>query len=227
MTFKIQLQTDIIRNKEINAVEFVLLAKIIQAYYLSGKKNEFELNHKNLIFLLSIGDNNTFKKSYNNLFKQGYLLNEIDKLPRKGGICVKINNSIIPELNKDVTFTQLTKDVLDKSVIDAVGYTGIRLIYYYQSYINHKQANKSHCFAAEETIASHLGITKKTVITYNKKLKQSKMVKIVTHDLKETGMYIQKGNDEMLIFNKYNNHYFVNENKIEEFVVKNRGLLTI
>lgn len=227
MTFKLQIPTEIIRNSEINATEFVLLAKLIQAYYISGKQYEFELHHKNLIFLLNIGDNNTFKKSYNNLAKHGYLLSTIDKLPRKGGISVRMNTDIIPELNKKLTFTQLHKDLMDKSVIDAIGYIGIRLIYYYQSYINLKQMNKNHCYASEETIATHLGISKKTVIEYNKRLKKTKMVKIVSHDLNETGEYERKGNKEVLVFNKYNNHYFVKEDKISEFVSKKQGLLTV
>lgn len=225
MTFNIQVPTEIVRNKNITALEFVLLAKIIQAYYLSGKKDEFELLHKNLIFLLNIGDNNTFKKAYNNLVQQGYLIDEIDKLPRKGGIKVKVNLDIIPELNKNTTFTQVIKDILDKSVIDVVGYIGIRLIYYYQSYINNKVLNKGHCYASEDTITDHLGISRKTVIEYNKKLKQYKFVKIECHDLNDTGAYIRKGESEMLVFTKYNNHYFVQEDKIKKYVSKRCGLL--
>lgn len=208
-------------------MEFVLLAKLIQAYYISGKQDEFELHHKNLIFLLNIGDNNTFKKSYNNLVKQGYLMNVIEKLPRKGGISVRVNLDIIPEINRNLPFTQLTKDILDKSMIDAIGYIGVRMIYYFQSYINHKQINKNHCYASEETIATHLGITKRTVIEYNKKLKKTKIVKIVGHELKDTGEYVRKGDNELLVFNKYNNHYFVKEDKIIEFVSKKQGLLTV
>lgn len=204
-------------------MEFVLLAKIIQAYQ-KIKMDEFELHHKNLIFLLNIGDNNTFKKSYNHLFEQGYLLHKLDKLPRKGGISVKINTDIIPELNKDCMFTQVTSKVLDKCVIDEIGYIGIRLIYYYQSYTN-KKDGKLHCYASEETIADHLGISKRTVINYNNKFKKNKLVKIDAHDLKETGEYETKGNSEVLVFNKYNNHYFVKEDKIEEFVAKKSGYL--
>ncbi|TCJ00967.1 hypothetical protein [Cytobacillus praedii] len=227
MTFKIQIPTDIIRNDEINAMEFVLLAKLIQAYYLSSKQEEFELHHKNLIFLLNIGDNNTFKKSYNKLVKQGYIVTPIDKLPRKGGINVKLNMNIIPELNKKLPFAQLNSSVLDKSVIDAIGYIGIRLIYYYQSYINRKDIAKNHCYASEETIAAHLGITKRTVIEYNKKLKKNKMVKITGHELMETGEYKRKKDKEVIVFNKYNNHYFVKEDRIIDFASKKQGLLTV
>jgi hypothetical protein len=223
VSFKIQMRTDIVRNKNINALEFVLLAKLIQAYYLSGKKDEFELQHKNLIFLLNIGDNNTFKKAYNHLFDQGHILNKIISLPRKNGLPVKINPEIIPELNKD-TFTQVTKDVLDKCVIDEIGYVGVRLIYYYQSYINKKE-KKDHCYASEDTIADHLGISRRSVINYNNKFKENKLVKIVAHELKETGEYVTKGNELVSVFNKYNNHYFVNEGKIEKFVARNSGYL--
>jgi hypothetical protein len=223
LSFNIQIPTNIIRNKEINAMEFVLLAKIIQAYYLSGKEDEFELHHKNLIYFMSIGDNNTFKKAYNNLHKQGYLLNKIDQLPRKGGVSVQVNPAIIPELTKGIAFTQLSKDVLDKVVIDEIGYIGIRLIYYYQSHINKK--GRDYCFASEETIAADLGITKKTVITYNKQLKKIKMVKIESHVLKDDGSYTTKGNSEVLTFQKYNNHYFVKEDMIKQFAAKKQGLI--
>lgn len=224
MSFKIQVPTEIVRNNKINALEFVLLSKLIQAYYLCGKVDEFELDHKNLMYLLNIGDNNTFKKVMNKLFVHGYLLSEIKSLPRKGAITVKMNVNVIPELNKNMMFTQLTKDVLHKSIIDTVGYIGVRLIYYYQSYINHKEEKKNHCYAAEETIAFDIGITKKTVIEYNKKLSKNKFVKIVSHDLNDTGEYVRKDDNEIIYYNKYNNHYFVKEDKISEFVSRNQSL---
>jgi hypothetical protein len=211
LSFQIQIPTEIVRNKNINAMEFVLLAKLIQTYYISGKKEEFELHHKNLIFYMAIGDNNTFKKAYNSLVDKGYILDTIDTLPRKGGITVRLNMSVIPELNKGIAFTQLDSNILSKSVIEEIGHLGVRLIYYYQSYIN-KKDGKHYCFVSEEKIADHLGITKKTVITYNKKLKKSKLVKIVQHELKDNGEYI----GERLEFKKYNNHYYVREDKLNE-----------
>lgn len=224
MSFQIQIPTEIVRNKDINATEFVLLAKLIQAYYLSGKKEEFELHHKNLIFLMSIGDNNTFKKAYNSLVQQGYVLDKLNTLPRKSGILVRLNPNIIPELNKGTNFTQLTSKLLDKVVIDAIGYVGIRMIYYFQSHIN-KKGKKDYCYASEETIAEHLGITKRTVITYNQKLKKVRLVKIVCHELGEDD-YIRKGEKDVLTFKKYNNHYYVREDKIGDFVTAKQGLLT-
>jgi hypothetical protein len=225
LSFNIQIPTDIVRNNKITAQEFVLLGKLIQAYHLSGRKEEYEVSHKNLMFLLNIGDNNTFKKSYNNLVKHGYILDQLDKLPRKNGIMIRVNPKIIPKKTGKDPFVQLTSDLLNKSVIDEIGYVGIRLIYYYESYINRKVLYKDRCFASEETIAAHLGITKRTVITYNKKIKKCKFVKIEAHDLKETGEYEKKGEKDVQFFNKYNNHYYVNREKISEFVSNENGLI--
>lgn len=225
MAFNIQIPTSIVRNNEITAQEFVLLGKLIQAYQLSGRKSEYEISHKNLMFLLNIGDNNTFKKAYNNLAKQGYLLDALDKLPRKNGIKVKVNPDIIPKKSGKEPFVQLTSELLNKSVIVEIGYIGIRLIYYFESYINRKVLYKDRCFASEETIAAHLGITKRTVITYNKKIKKVKFVKIEAHKLEDTGEFVKKGESEVQLFNKYNNHYYVNREKISEFVSKENGLI--
>lgn len=225
MGFKVQIQTKIVKNNKLSALEFVLLAKLIQVYYLIGQKNIFEIEHKKLMYLLGISDNNTFKKAYNNLVKYGYLIGEVKTLPRRNGLTIQINTDIIPKKNDKVAFTQVTKDVLDKSIISTVGYVGIRLIYYYQSYINKKMMDRGFCFASEETIANHLGITKKTVIEYNKKLEKCKFVKIDRHKLQNEEVYERKSDKEIIVFNKYNNHYFVMEKNISKFVEKNSGIL--
>lgn len=177
------------------------------------------------MFLLSIGNNDTFKKSFNSLVKHGYILTPLEKLPRKNGILVKVNPKIIPKKTGKDPFVQLTSDLLNKSVIDEIGYVGIRLIYYYESYINRKVMYKDRCFASEETIAAHLGITKRTVITYNKKIKKCKFVRIEAHKLEATGAFIPKGKKEVELFDKYNNHYYVNREKISEFVANENGLI--
>jgi hypothetical protein len=223
--FKIQIPTEIVRDKELKAIEFVLLGKLIQCYYMVGKKVDFKVNHSKIMQFMSIKDNDTFKKTFNGLCSRGYILNEIDKLPRKGMIDVELNPKIIPELNKGGVYTQLIKSVLDNSIIDTVGYIGVRLLYYYKSYINEKEPLKQYCFASEETIAEDLGITKVTVINYQKKLKKAKFIKIDKHILETELIYTRVSDKEMVAYTKYNNHYFLRLDKLVEHIEKNSSIV--
>jgi ERCC4-related helicase len=225
--FKVQIPTEIVRSSTINATAFVSLAKLIQGYYISGCNEVYRLDHKVLMNFLNIKDNKTLKEALKTLHEQGHVLNQITNLPRKGGIDIEINPQIIPELNNGSIFTQLTKNVLDKSVISAVGYIGVRLLYYYKSYINEKDTKKQYAHPAEELIAKDLGISKTTVIEYNKKLKKHKLLKIESHELSNSNEYKRVGDRQMIIFTKYNNHYTILHDKIDGFPEKNGSKLVI
>jgi hypothetical protein len=226
--FKIQIPTKIVRDNSLKAIDFVLLAKLIQAYNFENKE-VFKVDHKILMNFLNIKDNKTLKEALMVLHKEGYVLNEITDLPRKSsnGISIEINPQFIPKLNEGTVFTQLTKNALDKSVIAAVGYIGVRLLYYYKSFINEKDTKKQYAHPAEETTAQDLGISKTTVVEYNKKLKKHKLLKIESHELSHNNEYKRVGDRQMIIFTKYNNHYTLRHDKIDEFPEKNRIKLVI
>lgn len=226
--WKVQIPTEIVRDNSLNAIEFVVLAKLIQAYSFENKP-VYKVDHKILMGFLNIRDNKTLKDALKTLHKQGYILNEIIDLPRKSsnGICIELNPKVITGLNDGTVFTQLSKNVLDKSVIAAVGYIGVRLIYYYKSYINEKDMQKQYAHPAEETIARDLGISKTTVIEYNKKLKKHKLVKIESHELSHSNEYKRVGDRQMVVFTKYNNHYTIRHKNIDEFPEKNGSKLVI
>jgi len=219
--FQIQVPTSIVRNNGIGSGEFVLLAKLIDAYYGRPERTfDLSIDYKALMFYLSIKDNNTFKKRLNNLHSIGYIIEPVDKLPRKGALIIKLNPEVVPELKKGQHFTQLPRNVTSKKVIDAVGDTGVRLLYYFKSYINTKQLYKDKCSAAIETIAEHLNIEPKTVIKYSKLLEKKKFIKITQHKVEHETEYHPVSGNEMYLFFRYNNQYYLRLDKIEEFCLK-------
>ncbi|MEC1757395.1 helix-turn-helix domain-containing protein [Schinkia azotoformans] len=219
--FKVQVPTDVVRNPEIPCNVFVLYAKLIQLYYATYQKEEFKADHKALMYHLNIGDNRTFKKSYNTLYEFNLVKNKLDSLPRKNGITVQMNVEKLPNKDNGIMFTQLTKNLLELITIKKIGDIGVRIIYYIQSRINNtKRANHGFCFASQETIAEEIGVDRKTVIKKIEELRKVKFIKVDKHELEDTGQYIRKGESEILFFTKYNNHYFVREDKIDEFRLK-------
>ncbi|MEC1697737.1 hypothetical protein [Schinkia azotoformans] len=221
--FKVQVPTDFVRNPDVPCNVFVLYAKLIQLYYATYQKEEFEADHKMLMYYLNIGDNRTLKKSYNMLFEMGYVKNKVETLPRKKPITVKMNIEKIPNKDNGIMFTQLPTSILDLVVLKAIGEIGLRIMYYIQSRINKTQgiySSSNFCYASEETIAKEIGVDRKTVIEYLKVLHKIKFLKIDKHKLEETGEYLRKGETDIIQFIKYNNHYFVREDKINEFRLK-------
>lgn len=224
--FNIQIPTQIVRSNKFTSGDFILLAKIMQAYYSQSADDKpltFSIDHKLFMHLLFFKDNATFKKNLKGLVEKKVVQCEYESLPRRGGLELTLNKLVIPEFNKERGyFTQLPYTLLNREVIQAVGHVGVRLMYYYKSYINAKNPLKQFCFVAEETAADHLGITAKTVIKYNTLLKKRKFVKIEKHELHKTDDY---DDDVKLVFKKYNNHYTLRLDKVEEFCEESRTKL--
>ncbi|MBT2736147.1 replication/maintenance protein RepL [Bacillus sp. ISL-7] len=223
--FKIQVPTEIVRSNSLSSGEFVLLLKLIDAYYGQTTKSlEISVDYKALMFYSAIKDQSTFKKRLEGLHKLGIVENEIGDLPRKGELKISLNKDVIPQLrDAKGVFTQLPSIVISRKMIESVGDTGIRLLYYYMSYINPKSVNKNKCYAAEKTIAEHLGITEKTVIKHNKILNKLKFIKIEKHEV-EKDIYTTVNGKEKYLFQKYNNHYSLRLDKIQEFYNKTTSI---
>jgi hypothetical protein len=90
-------------------------------------------------------------------------------------------------------------------------------MYYYQSYINNTK--RDWCFPSFETITRETGISENTITKYNKILAATKMVKITKHKLECTYGYEidEDSGEENIQFERYNNHYEIQWDKILEF----------
>ncbi|MNK97755.1 hypothetical protein D3C87_1181020 [compost metagenome] len=149
---------------------------------------------------LDINDNRTLKKSLSSLFKNSYLRSEC-KIVRGKPLTIEINEERF-KLNDN--FTQLPTKLL--SMIKEIGCVGVRLLYYYESYIIRSKVRNQFCYAAIDSIYTDTGISQKTILKYNELLRKAKLLKIEKHELKTDYEYTEA--DE-LIFTRYNNHYYV------------------
>lgn len=218
--FKVQVPTNIVRSSSFNSTDFVLVAKLIQIYWtqkVDPKPFILTIDHTLLMHYLHMNDKRTLKKSLNVLYVNGVITNEITTLPKKQPINIHLNPNVIT--NKDV-FTQLTYSLINKEMIQLIGYHGIRLLYYYESYINRK-TNNHFCFVSMETIQSHLNISRPTIIKTNEQLSKLKFIKIEKHEI-ENDWYTNGETKEVYQFSKYNNHYYVQTDKINNY--KQKGI---
>ncbi|QJI52337.1 hypothetical protein [Psychrobacillus phage Perkons] len=203
----IQIEDEIIRNKlfKLDANTFVIYAYLKYLHFRTFGKNEMEIDHNFLKNKLYINDNRTVKRSLEVLHKQGVILELINKLPSKGGIKVTFNDETI-ESN---SFTQLPVTILHK--IEHIGVLGVRLLFYYESFINrNSDITEQFAFPSVETTAETLGISFKTVYKYNEILKEKKLLKVDKHELDLDGY----DNLDNALFTKYNNHYYVKLDKL-------------
>lgn len=210
--FQIQLPISIIRNPDISCVTFYVYAKLIQHYYVhKGNSDTLKIDHKKFMYFSNINSNKTFKKVLLELFNNKLIKRYIEQLPRSGLMEIELNTFFNKE--KKYQFAQLPFYLLDKCVLDVIGYEGYRLLYYYKSYINDA---RQFCFCSRDTIARDIGISDNSVDKYNKILKKCKLVRITKHELKgneeydknEFGTIIEK-------FTKYNNHYMLRLDQFE------------
>jgi hypothetical protein len=166
--------------------------------YLDFRNNTDELQvlHKELMHILYIGDNRTFKKCLDTLYNNNLITDKIEKLPRNNQpISVRIKH-------KKTIFTQLPSTVLYK--IKDIGHTGLRLLFYYESYINRKNG-KEFAYPSQKTIAKDLKYSYTTIDKYNALLVKYKLLKIVVHDFELNGF----DKLDKPLFTRYNNHYYV------------------
>lgn len=215
MIFKIQVASEVIKNSKLTHESFLIYCKLIQHFYVNkGESNSILIDHKKFMYFSNIKSNQTFKKCINQLYEYGLIENKIDKLPRTGLVEV-ILNSIYLSTKKDFSFAQLPYFILDRCVINSIGLEGIRLLYYFKSYINN---GMQFCFSSRETIAREIGSNPKTIDKYIKLLKDYKFIKISKHDLQSTGEYIKKNefSKEKAEFKKFNNHYHLQLDKFKD-----------
>jgi ssDNA-specific exonuclease RecJ len=226
-TFKIQVPQSIVRDNTLSDRAFVLLAKLIQSYYSQRTDNKqltFSIKHKDIMYFTNLPNRKKFVECLKELHKHGYITNEIKSLPKKNGLEIELSKKIIPEFNKKQFFVQLESYVLHRSIIEAVGHTGVRILYYIMSYINYKEIGKDHCYASIQRIAEGLGITEKTFIKYTKILEKLKFIRVVRHKVTVTEQYDKNGN-ELLLFERLNNDYYIKHDNFKKYIDKQISLI--
>jgi ssDNA-specific exonuclease RecJ len=228
-TFKIQVPQSIVRDNTLSDRAFVLLAKLIQSYYSQRTDNKqltFSIKHKDIMYFTNLPNRKKFVECLKELHKFGYITNEIKSLPKKNGLEIELSKKIIPEFNKKQMFVQLESYVLHRGIIEAVGHTGVRILYYITSYINYKEIGKDHCYASIQRIAEGLGITEKTFIKYTKMLEKLKFIRVVRHKVTVTEQYDKNGN-ELLLFERLNNDYYIKHDNFKKYIDKQVALIHI
>lgn len=206
---KIKIPTYIVRNEDIHLTngEFVLYARLSFLYFRNYKQEqqeEMNIDHKKLMLQIGITDTRTLKKYFNNLYKNKLIKNKIDKFPRKNQMLIIFNSDVY---NKDQHFTLMNIDIFD--YIDKITEHGFRLVWYYKSHINmnDKNRDRSFCYVGYDKLQSNLKIGRTTIKEGNELLKENNLIKIKKHLLKkEEGSYTE---DDELVFDRFNNHYFV------------------
>lgn len=204
----VQIPDEIIRNKgiELDTYSFTTYVLLKFLHFRNYNKDEMEIDHNHLKHKLYISDNRTLKKVLAILHMNQFILEYINRLPSRGSL--KLTFDPIPFKSKK--FTQLPITVLNK--IEHIGNVGVRLLFYYESFINRKeQLVKQFAFPGIETISSDLGLDQNTIIKYNTILKEHGLLKIDKHKLEHDFEYDDFGD---LLFTKYNNHYYVQINNL-------------
>lgn len=203
----IQIPTNVIRNEDmyINNDEFLLYVRLSYLYFVNNQNEEIKLNHKKLMGKLNIGDSRTFKSRLNKLHKVNLIRNKIDKLPRKDELIILFNSDI---LSQSKHFTMMNVSIFD--YMDKISPHAYRLLFYYKSHINKddKERKIDYCFVGVETLKNKLKMGGHTIKLANDELVENELIKIVKHKL--TTNYEYNIADE-LIFDRYNNHYYVTE----------------
>lgn len=219
--FQIQVPQQLIRNKNFSDSAFVMYAKLIQIYYLTGRESVIPVDHRMIMYQLNIRDNKRFKRIMDELYKKKLIKTKLGALPRKGYMEIEINTFFdLKKQNKDKEdrffYAQLPYHVLEYPVLNAIGVTGVRLLYYYESYINRKQG-KEFAYPSYETIMEETGLADKTLTKYNNILVKHKFIKIIKHQLQCTYEYIKKDTGEILNYIRHNNHYYVYPERIIKY----------
>ncbi|WP_169834405.1 hypothetical protein [Paenibacillus donghaensis] len=205
----IQMSNAIIRDREIGSVEFSLLLRLKYLIYENRGSGEIYIDIPKLRMKMEISDNRTLKKHLANLHKWGYINNFV-KIERSTPSLISLDLKKFATPKKE--YTQLPLSILSR--VGTIGHTGVRLLYYFESYINRSIVQNQFCYSAVITICRDTGLGKTTVKEYVDILKKEKLLHVVAHKIGHNNQY--NDNDE-LEFTKYNNHYYVNYNKLEEY----------
>lgn len=164
------------------------------------RKYSLEVDINKLRSILNVEDNRTIKTAFKNLVAQGYILNNVEIVKRKPST-VAINKKKIEKGNQ---YTQLPTALIGK--VDSIGHRGIRLLYYYESYVNRSSGLKQFAYPGFKRICIETSVNQDTLDKYNDILIKEKLLKVQKHDPEHV---YENEEDEIGRIHKHNNHYEV------------------
>ena len=191
----IQIPNSVIKNRDITVNAFGLYVYLKRESF-KERDSKLQLNHKRVRHELGMKDNRPLIAAFQNLHSQGLIKEEILKMPIHSPLNITLLEIALEP------FTQLPIELLDK--VNTIKPYGLRLIYYYESFINRKQILRLFAYPCFETIKNDTGISYNAIIKYNNVLVKNKMLKIDKHKVEQGDFG----------FEKWNNHYSVLWEKI-------------
>lgn len=197
-TLFVHVPNGVVRDSNLSSIDFCVLSRLLFLRFISQSQNIVEIDVSKFKEILHISDNRTLKGSFRRLKALGYISNNVE-LNRRSTSSVEIN---IDKFDLRNNFTRLP--VLIFKYITEIGYPGIRLLFYYESYINRKDSLRRYCYPSQETIKTETKLSNRSIIEYNKRLVTSKLLKMTQHDPEPE--YDEVGE---LNWNRWNNHYDV------------------
>lgn len=209
----VRIPNHIVKNEKfkLDNKPFVLYAYFKYLEFTSYKQAEpFEVSHKEVMKVMGIKDIKVFKKCLKALYENGLMTNLIENLPRNNTLMtVQLTHNEETETEK--YYTQLPYNLLKK--IPEIGDMAIRLLYYYESYIDRKNVHKGKdkAYPSQQTIKDDLKCSYSTIDKYNDILVKYKLLKVKTFDPVMDGYDIL----DRALFHRWNNHYFVKKENIE------------
>ncbi|KAF6626971.1 hypothetical protein H6F38_23230 [Paenibacillus sp. EKM208P] len=205
----IHIPNDTVRDSNITPNDFAIVLYLKMVVFDHGNTFEFDEDVNRIKYLTNIKDNKTLKKSLKNLYDNNYLLEKTPENFVQGKpVRFSLNRD---KFETDTNFTMLPMTVLTMVSEGRITRECARLIYYYESRVN-RNNKRMFCFASEISISEETGIKAvKTIRKHNSILKREKLIDIKKGKLGWDYQYDEDGNP---IFGKYNNHYYVNWDKL-------------
>ena len=202
----LKVPSSIVRNDDfyLSNDEFMLYSLLCYFYFRKYGQKEIILNIRYVKEFFGIKDNRVLKNRLNKLNDHNLIENRISIIPRRNEMPIIFNDNLY---NSYDVFTLISTEVFELYEAGKINQHAFRLITYYKSHIN-KSMNNNYCFVGYDTLVTKLKASKTTILEANKMLKNEKLIKVVKHKLEPTYEYSSL---DKLIYNKYNNHYYVAE----------------
>lgn len=197
-TLFVHVPNGVVRDSNLSSIDFCVLSRLLFLRFISQSQKKVEIDVSKFKIVLHISDNRTLKSSFRRLKTMGYINNNVE-LNRRTTSSVEIN---IDKFDLRNNFTRLPASIF--KYITEIGYPGIRLLFYYESYINRKDSLRRYCYPSQESIKAETKLSNRSIIDYNKRLAKAKLLKVTQHDPEPE--YDEVGE---LNWNRWNNHYDV------------------
>ncbi len=213
----IQIRTDVVRDTNLSVNGFALVLYLKYLYWKTGNKSEFEAFASDIKDFLCISDNKTLKSIFIELYNLKYLTRQIEELKQNKPLLITLNKEkFLTDSNKEETeyFAQLPINILYGMRDRKLDRKEVRILYYLKSYINYYTDNKKmYCYPGiETTMTKELNMSKNTIPKYTKLLEGKGLISIEKNVLHTSYQYDDEGK---LLFNRYNNHYYLNYEGLE------------